>query len=53
VRIEIEMNNSSGLFQIDELLATKLQGSGIEEHVEVVAQIEAEHEKRLVPVFRI
>jgi len=53
VRIEIAMNNSSGLFQIDELLATKLRDSGIEEHVEVVAQIDAEHEKRLVPVFRI
>jgi metal-dependent HD superfamily phosphatase/phosphodiesterase len=53
VRIEIEMNNSSGLFQVDELLATKLRGSGIEEHIEVVAQIDAEHEKRLVPVFRI
>lgn len=53
VRIEIEMNNSAGLFQIDELLATKLRGSGIEEHLEVVAQIEAEHEKRLLPVFRI
>jgi uncharacterized protein len=53
VRIEIAMNNSSGLFQVDELLATKLRGSGIEEHVEVVARIEAEHEKRLVPVFRI
>ena len=51
--IEIAMNNSSGLFQVDELLATKLRGSGIEEHVEVVARIEAEHEKRLVPVFRI
>jgi metal-dependent HD superfamily phosphatase/phosphodiesterase len=53
VRIEIDMNNSAGLFQIDELLATKLRGSGIEEHIEVVAQIDAEHEKRLVPVFRI
>jgi uncharacterized protein len=53
VRIEIEMNNSSGLFQLDELLATKLRGSGIEQHVEVVAQIEAEHEKRLLRVFRI
>ena len=53
VRIEIAMNNSSGLFQADELLATKLRGSGIEEHLEVVASIEAEHEKRLVPVFRI
>jgi metal-dependent HD superfamily phosphatase/phosphodiesterase len=53
VRIEIEMNNSSGLFQVDELLATKLRGSGIEQHIEVVAEIDAEHEKRLVPVFRI
>ena len=53
VRIEIDMNNSSGIFQIDELLATKLRGSGLEDHVEVVAQIEAEHEKRLVPLFRL
>jgi metal-dependent HD superfamily phosphatase/phosphodiesterase len=53
VQVKIAMNNSSGLFQIDELLATKLRGSGIEENVEVVAEIEAEHEKRLVPVFRI
>jgi metal-dependent HD superfamily phosphatase/phosphodiesterase len=53
VRVEIAMNNSSGLFQVDELLATKMRGSGLEEHVEVVARIDAEHEKRLVPVFRI
>jgi metal-dependent HD superfamily phosphatase/phosphodiesterase len=53
VRIEIAMNNSAGLFQVDELLATKLRGSGIEEHIEVLAQIDAEHEKRLVTVFRI
>jgi metal-dependent HD superfamily phosphatase/phosphodiesterase len=53
VRIEIEMNNSAGVFQIDELLATKLKGSGVEDQIEVIARIEAEHEKRLVPVFRI
>jgi uncharacterized protein len=53
VQIEIAMNNSAGIFQVDELLATKLRGSGLEEHVEVVARIDAEHEKRLVPVFRI
>jgi uncharacterized protein len=53
VRIEIEMNNSAGLFQVDELLATKLRGSGLEEHLEVIASIDAEHEKRLVPIFRI
>jgi metal-dependent HD superfamily phosphatase/phosphodiesterase len=53
VTIEIAMNNSSGIFQVDELLATKLQGSGLEEHVEVVARIDAEHETRLLPVFRL
>jgi len=53
VTIEIAMNNSSGIFQVDELLATKLRGSGLEEHIEVVARIDAEHEKRLLPVFRI
>ena len=53
VSIEIAMTNSAGIFKVDELLATKLRGSGLEEHVEVVARIDAEHEKRLVPVFRI
>lgn len=53
VRVEIEMSNSAGIFQVDELLATKLRGSGLEQHVEVVARIDAEHEQRLIPVFRI
>jgi metal-dependent HD superfamily phosphatase/phosphodiesterase len=53
VRIEIEMNNSAGIFQVDELLAEKLRGSGLEQQIEVVARIDAEHEKRLLPVFRI
>ncbi len=53
VRVEIEMSNSAGIFQVDELLATKLRGSGLEQHIEVIARIEAEHEQRLLPVFRI
>jgi metal-dependent HD superfamily phosphatase/phosphodiesterase len=53
VRVEISMSNSAGIFQVDELLATKLRGSGLEEHIEVIARIEAEHEQRLIPVFRI
>ncbi|MFN8175246.1 MAG: HD domain-containing protein [Solirubrobacteraceae bacterium] len=53
VRIDIAMTNSAGIFQVDELLATKLRGSKLEEHVEVVARIEGEHERRLVPVFEI
>jgi metal-dependent HD superfamily phosphatase/phosphodiesterase len=53
ISIVIDMNNSSGIFQVDELLATKLRGTALEGHVEVIARIEAEHEKRLVPIFRI
>ena len=53
VRVEIEMSNSAGIYQVDELLATKLRGSGLEEHFEVIARIDAEHEQRLIPVFRI
>jgi metal-dependent HD superfamily phosphatase/phosphodiesterase len=53
VRIEILMNNSAGIFQVDELLATKLRGSGVEDQIEVLARIDAEHEKLLLPVFRI
>jgi metal-dependent HD superfamily phosphatase/phosphodiesterase len=53
VRVEVEMNNSAGVFQVDDLLATKLRGSGLEDHIEVVARIDAEHEKRLLTVYRI
>jgi len=53
VLIEIEMNNSAGLYQVDELLKAKLRGSGLEPHVEVVARIETKAEKSLVPIYRL
>ncbi|MEJ7875601.1 MAG: phosphohydrolase, partial [Solirubrobacterales bacterium] len=53
VRIEIAMNNSAGVFQVDDLLATKLRGTPLADHVEVVASIEGEAEKRLLSEFRI
>ena len=53
VRIEIEMSNSAGIYQVDEGLGTKLRGTPLAEHLEVVARIDAEHEQRLVPVFRL
>jgi metal-dependent HD superfamily phosphatase/phosphodiesterase len=53
VRVEIEMSNSAGIFQVDEGLGTKLRGTPLAEHLEVVARIDAEHEQRLVPVFRL
>jgi metal-dependent HD superfamily phosphatase/phosphodiesterase len=53
VKIEIEMNNSAGIFQVDDLLATKLRGTPLEGHVEVIAQVSGETEKRLLPSFRL
>ena len=53
IRVEVDMNNSAGVFQVDDLLATKLRGSGLEEHIEVIARIDAEHEKRLLRVYEI
>jgi metal-dependent HD superfamily phosphatase/phosphodiesterase len=53
VMVEIVMNNSSGIYQVDGLLKAKLRGSGLEPYVEVVARIDTEAEKRLVPVYRL
>jgi metal-dependent HD superfamily phosphatase/phosphodiesterase len=53
VRIGVLMNNSAGIFQIDELLKNKLEGSGLEPYVEVEAAIEGETEKKLIHKFRI
>jgi len=53
VRLEIKLNNSAGIFQVDDLLATKLRGTPLEGHVEVLATIEGEAEKRLLTEFRL
>jgi metal-dependent HD superfamily phosphatase/phosphodiesterase len=53
IRIEIEMSNSAGVFQVDELLKRKLRNSSIAPYVEVVAQIEGETEKRLLEFYTL
>ena len=53
IRIEITMNNSSGIYQVDGLLKAKLRGSGLERYIEVVAHIDTEAEKSLVPLYRL
>ena len=53
ILIEILMNNSSGLYQVDGLLKAKLRGSGLEPYVEVVAHIDTETERRLVQLYRL
>ncbi len=53
VLVDIEMNNSAGLYQVDNLLRSKLRGSGLEKHITVRATIEGESEKRLLPPFEL
>ncbi|ESS12199.1 MAG: hypothetical protein A07HR60_00740 [uncultured archaeon A07HR60] len=37
VNVEIQMNSAAGVYQVDELLKAKLDGSGLEPHVSIVA----------------
>lgn len=51
IAIAVAMNNSAGIFQLDELLKPKIISSGIAEHIEVTASIHGETERRLLPVY--
>ena len=53
IRVMIRMNNSAGIFQVDDLLATKISGTPLEGHIEVIASVEGDTEKRLLREFRI
>ena len=53
VKIVITLANSAGIFQVDELLRHKLTNSTIEEHVEILAKIEGETERRLIEMYRL
>jgi metal-dependent HD superfamily phosphatase/phosphodiesterase len=53
IRIEAILNNSAGLFQLDELLRPKIASSIIAGQVEVEARIEGENEKRLLPLYNL
>jgi uncharacterized protein len=51
IQINIWMNNTAGIFQVDELLKWKLLGSGIERYVKVSAFIQLDGEKRIIKEF--
>jgi metal-dependent HD superfamily phosphatase/phosphodiesterase len=53
IKIEIQLNNSAGIFQVDDLLATKIRDTPLEGKVEVIARVEGEAEKRLLTGFRL
>jgi metal-dependent HD superfamily phosphatase/phosphodiesterase len=53
IGINVAMNNSVGIFQLDELLKPKIATSGISQYIEVQASIEGETERRLLPVYNL
>jgi metal-dependent HD superfamily phosphatase/phosphodiesterase len=53
VQIDILMNNSSGLFQIDELLKEKMRNSGISKYFEIAATMKGETERSLIKEFSV
>jgi metal-dependent HD superfamily phosphatase/phosphodiesterase len=53
IRIVVRMNNSAGIFQLDELVKKKLRGSRLEPYVEIKATIEGKSEKKLIQTFEL
>jgi hypothetical protein len=50
--VTVNMSNSAGLFQLDQLLREKLKGSGLERHLEVLVRL-GEEEKPLLTDFTL
>lgn len=53
VGVEILMNSSAGIFQVDSLLKHKLLKSGIQDYVEVSAWIDGPARNERVPVYNL
>jgi len=51
--ITVQMTNSAGVFQLDQLFREKLKGSGLEPYVELRATLKGDTEERLFKEFRI
>lgn len=53
VAVEISMNNSAGIFQIDTLLKDKLSNSGLAEHFEVTTRVVGDAERQHIQEYKI
>jgi len=53
IRLNIHLNNSVGIFQVDDLLRRILTNSTLEAYVEVVAHMEGEKERHLLEIYRL
>ncbi len=53
VKLVVEISNSAGVFQLDQLFRDKLRGSGLEPHVELEAKLQGDQEKTLFRSFEL
>ena len=53
ITIKITMYNSAGIFQIDELLKPRIENSGLQSYIHVVAEITGEKERKIIEKFEI
>jgi metal-dependent HD superfamily phosphatase/phosphodiesterase len=53
IAVTVELSNSAGLFQLDQLLRNKLDGSGLEHHVEITAKVGHEEKKLILQDFSL
>jgi metal-dependent HD superfamily phosphatase/phosphodiesterase len=49
VRINVEMSNPAGVFQIEEVLGKKIETSGIQDHIEIVATESNKKTQTIIP----
>jgi len=52
ILVTVELSNSAGLFQLDQLLRNKMAGSGLEKWIEIHAKV-GEEEKQLLTDFKL
>ncbi len=53
IAIKVKMANSAGIFQVDELLKARIQNSGLEKHIHVIAEILAREERKIIEKFEL
>jgi uncharacterized protein len=53
IKVTVHLNNSAGIYQLDGLLREKLNGSGLEPYVDIIATIDGEAEKSLITEVRL
>jgi metal-dependent HD superfamily phosphatase/phosphodiesterase len=53
VGVEVTMNNSAGIFQVDNLLKHKIQNSGLAEHFEVTTRVVGDAERQHIATYKL